>query len=58
MEKNPAKARKSTTIWWLLFLVTTAVLGFAIYVKWEYLTMILPFFCFFLAKALDLLDEQ
>ena len=58
MEKTPAKTRKSTTMWWLLFLVSAAALGFAIYVKWEYLTMILLFFCFFLAKALDLLDEQ
>lgn len=58
MENTPTNSRKSTGIWWLLFLVSAGTLGFAIYVHWEYLTMILPFFCFFLAKALDLLDEQ
>jgi len=58
MEKTTAKTRKSTGLWWLLFLVSCGALGFAIYTHWEYLTMILPFNCFFLAKALDLLDEQ
>ena len=58
MENTSTKTRKSTGLWWLLFLVSCGVLAFAIYIHWEYLTMILPFVCFFLAKALDLLDEQ
>ncbi len=49
------KQKKNTGIYWILFLITTAVLIFAINRHFEYLTLILPFFCTFFVKALDIM---
>jgi hypothetical protein len=49
------KTRKNTGIWWLVFLASTALLIFAIFDRWEYLTLILPIFCTSFVKALDII---
>ncbi|HEX6179833.1 MAG TPA: hypothetical protein VFZ47_01230 [Chitinophagaceae bacterium] len=49
------KTKKSTGLYWVLFLASTALLGYAIYDHWEYLTLILPFQVTFFAKALDIM---
>lgn len=49
------KTKKNTGIWWLVFLASSAALGFAIISHWEYLTLILPFFCTSFVKALDII---
>ncbi|HPZ88288.1 MAG TPA: hypothetical protein PLQ32_09310 [Flavihumibacter sp.] len=46
---------KNTGMWWLGFLVSTAALIAAIYLHWEYLTMIIPFVCTSFVKALDII---
>lgn len=51
MENN----KKYTGIWWLVFLSSTALLGYAIYDHWEYLTLIMPFVCTSFVKALDII---
>lgn len=47
--------KKSTGLYWLLFLASTALLLFGIWAHWEYLTLILPFQVTFFAKALDIM---
>lgn len=47
--------KKSTGLYWLLFLAASALLIFAIWDHWEYLTLILPFQVTFFAKALDIM---
>lgn len=47
--------KKSTAIWWLLFLVSTAGLAFAIYSHWEWLTLIIPFVTTSFVKAMDIM---
>ncbi|HJS56438.1 MAG TPA: hypothetical protein VJ765_17920 [Chitinophagaceae bacterium] len=47
--------KKSTAIWWLIFLVSTAGLFFAIYSQWEWLTLILPFVATSFVKALRIM---
>lgn len=47
--------KKSTGLYWLLFLASSALLIFAIWAHWEYLTLILPFQVTFFAKALDIM---
>lgn len=48
-------AKKRTGIWWLVFLGSTALLGYAIFDHWEYLTLILPVLCTSFVKALDII---
>jgi len=47
--------KKNTGIYWILFLISTVALIVAIDTHFEYLTMILPFFCTFFVKALDIM---
>jgi len=47
--------KKSTGIWWLVFLASTAALLFAIYAHWEWLTLLLPFVATSFVKALRLM---
>lgn len=47
--------KKHTGLWWLVFLGSTALLGYAIADQWEYLTLILPFVCTSFVKALDII---
>jgi hypothetical protein len=47
--------KKGTGIYWLLFLLSTAALIFAIDQRFEYLTLILPFVCTFFVKAMDIM---
>ena len=47
--------KRSRGIYWLLFLASSALLAYAIYDHWEYLTLILPFQVTFFAKALDIM---
>ena len=47
--------KKGTGIYWLLFLISTAALIFAIYSHWPWLTLILPFMTTFLVKAMDIM---
>jgi hypothetical protein len=47
--------KKNTGLYWVLFLISTAAFLFAIEVKFEYLTLILPFVCTFFVKALDIM---
>lgn len=47
--------KKNTGIYWILFLLSTVALIVAIDKRFEYLTLILPFFCTFFVKALDIM---
>jgi hypothetical protein len=47
--------KKSRGFYWLLFLISTAALIFAIYSHWPWLTLILPFMTTFFVKAMDIL---
>lgn len=47
--------KTNTGAQWLIFLASAAALGIAIYMQWEYLTLILPFMCTSFVKALRLL---
>jgi hypothetical protein len=47
--------KKSTAIWWLVFLVSTVGLGYAIYAHWEWLTLIIPFVTTSFVKAMDIM---
>jgi hypothetical protein len=47
--------KKSTGIYWLLFLLSSAALAFAIYSHWPWLTLILPFFTTSFVKAMDIM---
>lgn len=47
--------KKNTGLYWLLFFVSTAAFLTAIYFRWEYLTLILPFMCTSFVKAMDLM---
>jgi predicted nucleic acid-binding Zn ribbon protein len=53
--KMERQRKKSTGLYWFLFLASTAALIFAIAVHFEYLTLILPFQVTFFAKALDIM---
>jgi hypothetical protein len=50
-----ATSKKSTGLYWFLFLVSSAAFGAACFYHWEYLTLILPFSCTFLVKAMDII---
>jgi len=47
--------KKNRAFWFLLFLVSTAGLIFAVYSHWEWLTLILPFVGTSFVKALDII---
>jgi hypothetical protein len=47
--------KKSTGIYWLLFLLFTALFGVAVATHFEYLTLLLPFVCTFFVKAMDIM---
>jgi hypothetical protein len=47
--------KSSTAIWWLILIVSTAGLGYAIYSHWEWLTLILPFVATSFVKALRIM---
>ncbi|MFT3823291.1 MAG: hypothetical protein QM731_05190 [Chitinophagaceae bacterium] len=48
-------ANKNKGLFWVLFLISTAGLIYAIGAHWEYLTMIIPFVCTFFVKAMDII---
>lgn len=45
----------STTTWWAIFALSTVALLAAIFLKWEYLTMIIPFVCTGFVKAMRIM---
>jgi len=47
--------KKSTAVWWLVFLASSAALAFAIYSQWEWLTLLLPFVVTSFVKAMRLM---
>lgn len=47
--------KKNTGLWWLLFFASSAGLIAAIYLHWEWLTLILPFQCTAFVKGMDIL---
>ncbi len=47
--------KKKTGLFWLLFLVSTAALGLAIYAHWPWLTLIIPFVTTFFVLAMDII---
>ncbi len=47
--------KKNTTIWWVIFLASTALQIYSIADHWSYLTLILPFVCTSFVKALDII---
>jgi len=49
------KTKKNTTIWWVVFLASSALLAYGIADHWEYLTLIMPFVCTSFVKALDII---
>jgi hypothetical protein len=53
--KDMEQTKKYKGLWWLLFFVSGAALGFAIYSHWPWLTLILPFLATSFVKALDII---
>jgi hypothetical protein len=49
------QTKKYRGVYWLLFLISTAALLFAIYSHWPWLTLILPFVSTFFVKAMDIM---
>jgi len=49
------QTKKYRGLWFLVFLLSTAGLLFAIYSHWEWLTLILPFQTTSFVKALDIM---
>lgn len=47
--------KKNTGIYWLLFFLSAAAFVVAIATRFEYVTLILPFFCTFFVKAMDIM---
>ncbi|HYM92856.1 MAG TPA: hypothetical protein VET23_01865 [Chitinophagaceae bacterium] len=47
--------KKYRGIYWLIFLISTAGLLFAIYSHWAWLTLILPFVATSFVKAMDII---
>jgi hypothetical protein len=48
-------AKKSTGLYWLLFFVAVIALISAIVLRFEYLTLIIPFVCIYFVKAMDII---
>jgi len=49
------KEKKSTALYWLGFLASSALLGYMIYTHNEWLTLTLPFVTTFFVKAMRLM---
>jgi hypothetical protein len=49
------QTKKYKGLYWLIFLVSTAALIFAIYSHWPWLTLIIPFVGTSFVKALDIM---
>jgi hypothetical protein len=49
------QTKKYRGIYWLIFLISTAGLLFAIYSHWEWLTLILPIQTTAFVKAMDIM---
>ncbi|WP_162915589.1 hypothetical protein [Paraflavitalea soli] len=47
--------KKNTGLAWIIFLLSTAGLGWAIASQFEYLTLIIPIVCTSFVKALDII---
>jgi hypothetical protein len=47
--------KKNTGLWWLLFFASSVALIAAIYLHWEWLTLILPFQCTSFVKGMDIM---
>jgi len=47
--------KKYTGVWWLVFIASSALLGYAIADHWSYLTLIMPFVCTSFVKAMDII---
>jgi hypothetical protein len=47
--------KKHTALYWILFFLSSVALIVAIQTKFEYITLILPFFCTSFVKAMDLM---
>jgi hypothetical protein len=45
----------NTGLQWLIFLASAVALAAAIYFRWEYLTLILPFLCTSFVKAMRIM---
>lgn len=48
-------SKRSTGVYWIIFLLSTAAFIAAIALKWEYVTLILPFVGTSFVKALDII---
>ncbi|WEK34489.1 MAG: hypothetical protein P0Y53_18535 [Candidatus Pseudobacter hemicellulosilyticus] len=48
-------SKKYIGLYWLLFFVFLGLFLFSIAVRWEYMTMIIPFFCTFFVLAMDII---
>ncbi|MBO9635139.1 MAG: hypothetical protein J7578_18660 [Chitinophagaceae bacterium] len=49
------RSAKHKGLYWLLFFVFIILFIYAIVVRWEYLTLIIPFYCTFFVLALDII---
>jgi hypothetical protein len=47
--------KKNKGLYWLLFFISAAALGLAIYTHWPWLTLLLPFVTTFFVLALDII---
>ena len=47
--------KKNRGLWWIGFFVSTTALLAAIFLHWEYLTMIIPFALTSFVKAMDII---
>jgi hypothetical protein len=50
-----AATKRNKGLYFLLFLISTAAFGAAIFYHWEYLTLIIPFVCTFFVLSLDII---
>jgi hypothetical protein len=49
------ETKKSTGIYWLLFFISSAVFAYLCMFHGDLLSAAIPFVCFFLVKALDII---
>lgn len=49
------KAKKNTSLAWIIFFISTIALAVAIATHWEWLTLILPFWTTSFVVAMDLM---
>ena len=54
-QKKVEQQKKYTGLYWLLFFISSVALIVAIQTRFEYLTLILPFFCTSFVKAMDIM---